>query len=247
MLEELIVFGIILIVSLCARYLASNSAKEKLGIIHSIFLRLNFIGVIVHEISHYVMNIVVGIKPGGIKIAWRSEKTNIRSPHGWVKSKPRSFLQAFLICMAPLYISTWLFFWLLQISLDSNFIPLIRLLAGIICVSVILGAAPSGTDFNNIPRAFRDDPHNSVYQIFLIFISGTLLWLILSITHLEFIHAFFYHLAIAGIYFMLKYSLLGMMTISRVIFSRDYKKPHKVKINYGIRRQYKPKKPRQRW
>jgi hypothetical protein len=247
MLEELIVFGIVLIVSLSARCLASNSAKQKLGIVHSIFLRLNFIGVVVHEISHYIMNLLVGIKPESIGIRWRNKQTHERNPHGWVKSKPRSFLQASLICLAPLYISTWLCFWLLQVSFDSNFTPVLRIIAAIFSVSVILGAAPSGTDFNNIPRAFRDDPFNSLYQIFLILISGTILWLILNITQVVFILDFFYYMAIAGLYFALKYCILGGKTITRIILSRNFGKPSKVRIKKDLRRQYKPKKPHTKW
>jgi len=244
MLEELIVFSIVLILSLLARSLLN---KEKLGAFYHILLRLQFIGVAVHEISHYVMNLVVGIKPEGIKIKWRNGQTYQRSPHGAVGSKPRSFLQAVLICLGPLYISTWLVFLSLTIMFSSRFNPILRIVAGLFCVSLILGAAPSGPDFANIHRTFGNDPHHSLYQIFLIILSGVILWMFLLFAQILFFLDVFYYLVITGIYFSLKFSFLGVHRVICKLLSRDYKKPAKIKLKQFTRPLYKPKKPQNEW
>lgn len=244
MLEELIVFFIVLTLSLLARSIVD---KEKLGAIYHIVLRLQFIGVTVHEFSHYIMNLAVGIKPVGIRIKWRNEQTQQRSPHGSVGSKPRSFLQGLLICLGPLYISTWLAFLCLGVTLSSVFHPVIRIIAGFICISLILGAAPSGTDFNNIPKAFRKDPRNSFYQIFLILLSGVILWTILLYTQIIFFLDVFYYLAIAGLYLSLKFSFIGIHKVITKLSSRDFKKPAKIKFKRFTRPLYKPKKPQTEW
>jgi len=244
MLEELIVFFIVLILSLLARSIVN---KEKLGAFYPFVLRLRFIGVAVHEFSHYIMNLAVGIKPEGIKINWRDKETRQRNPHGSVTTKPRSFLQGLLICLGPLYISTWLAFLCLGVTLSSVFHPVIRIIASFICISLILGAAPSGPDFNNIPRTFRKDPRNSFYQIFLIILSGVILWTILLYTQIIFFLDVFYYLAIAGIYLLLKFSFLGIHRVITKLSSRDFKKPAKIKFKRFTRPLYKPKKPQTEW
>jgi hypothetical protein len=240
MIEELWVFLIILISSIIAHNLL---LKDRSGYFYPIILRLAFIGVVVHEISHYVMNLAVGIKPEGITIRWRDKQTHVRSPHGAVLSKPRSFLQAFVICLAPLYISTWLIFFSLHMMVDSEFIPMIRILAGFFFISLLLGASPSAQDFNNIPNSFRIDPSHSLYQIFLVFISGLILWLILISIHIKFILDVFYYLSIIGIYLLLKFSLIGMNRIVQRINLTNYRKTPKLKYKRFTRRHYKPKKP----
>ena len=234
----------VLILSLLARNIVN---KEKLGAFYPFILRLMYIGVVVHEVSHYMMNLAVGIKPEGIKINWRDKQTRQRIPHGWVTSKPRSFLQGLLICVGPLYISTWLAFLCLGVTLSSIFHPVIRIIAGFICISLILGAAPSGPDFNNIPKTFRKDPRNSFYQIFLILLSGVILWTILLYTQIIFFLDVFYYLAIAGLYLSLKFSFLGIHRVITKLSSRDFKKPAKIKFKRFTRPLYKPKKPQTEW
>ena len=230
---------IILFVSLFFKYLFE---KEAFGRLNFLFLRLFFVGVIVHEACHYVMNLVVGIKPEGIRISWRDRETGIRNPSGAVQSKPRSFVQAIFICLAPLYLGTWLIFLSLTIALNSSNV-LVMIISTTFCVSMLTAAAPSGQDFNNIPRAFRDSPAHSWYQVFLIFISGALLWFILINTQIVFPLDVFYYLSLIGIYFMFKFSFMGSKKVILRIKSRNFKKPHEVKMGPFLRRRYKPEKP----
>ncbi len=244
MIQEILVFAIILVISIFARKMIR---KDVIGPFYPIMLRLNFIGVVVHELSHYIMNLAVGIIPKGIRIKWRSDDKRIRAPHGAVYSKPRSLLQALFICLAPLYISTWLAFLTLYITLSSNFNPVIRVISGLICISLILGAAPSNQDFNNIPNAFREDPTHSLYQLFLVILSGLILWIIIQFTYFIFPLDVFYYFTIIGIYFILKFTFIGSNTLFHKIQSLNYKKPPKIRIKPFTRRHYKPKKPHTEW
>ncbi|MFX1501406.1 MAG: hypothetical protein ACFFDH_10640 [Promethearchaeota archaeon] len=226
MLQELFIFFIVLVLSLFAKTLIQ---REKLGPFYPFILRMRLIGVAMHEISHYIMSLAVGIKPEEIRINWRIEETGQRNPHGYVIAKPRTFLQAGVICLGPLYISTWLIFLCISIIFNSHFNPLLKVLAGIFCISLILGAAPSNADFKNISFAIQERPSHSLYQLFLFFISGLLLWLFLLNTQIEFFLDVMYYLVIAGIYLLLKFSILGMKFLIIKIQSDDFRKPLKRK------------------
>jgi len=244
MIQEIIVFIIILIISMIVQKMIR---KDILGPFYPIALRLSFIGVIVHELSHYVLNLAVGIIPKKIEIKWKSDDKKRRSPQGAVYSKPRSLLQAFFICLAPLYISTWLAFLTLYIALSANFNPVIRVVSGLICISLVLGAAPSNQDFNNIPNAFRKDPIHSLYQIFLVILSSLILWIIIQFSQIIFLLDVFYYFTIIGIYFILKFIFIGSRDLIHKVQSLNYRKPPKVRIKPFTRKHYKPKKPHTEW
>ena len=244
MIEELVIFFLFLTISLLAR---NFLLRKDLGAFNYILLVLSFVGVAIHEISHYLMNLAVGIVPERIEINWRSKETHRRSPHGLVASKPQSFLQAILISLAPLYISTWLFFLSLQCMFSPSIYPFIRVIAGLFCVSLVLGAAPSGQDFNNIPKLFFNDLHNSLYKLSLVIFSGVILWIILLYTQVVFILDIFYYFAIIGLYLLLRFSFLGISRGISELLSRNFRKPSKVRIRRFTRTHYKPKKPHKEW
>ena len=242
MLEELFVFFMVLVLSLIAK---NVMRKDLLGLFYPFVLRLGFIAV--HEFSHYLINLTVGIKPEAFEIRWRVKETRQRSPHGSVASKPRSFFQAVLICLAPLYICTWLIFLSITVMLSSGYNPALRIIAGFFCISLLLGAAPSNPDFNNIPTAFRKDPHHSLYQLFLFMLSGLILWGILVYTQVVFFLDVFYYLAVIGIYLSLKFGIIGARRIIFKISSRDFRKPPKLGFKRFTRPLYKPKKLHNEW
>ena len=90
-----------------------------------------------------------------------------------------TFMQALMVGLAPLFISTWLLFWSLSILFTDKFEPIIRILAGLFCLSLLIGAAPSSEDFKHIPRAFKRDPLYSLYQILLVIVSIVILWFLI--------------------------------------------------------------------
>ncbi len=240
MLDELVVFVIIFMISLFFKYLISKG--ESIRPFYGILIRLAYIGVVIHEVSHYLISLLVGVKPRRIEIKFRHEKMGYVAPHGAVQVKPESFLQAFLISFAPLYISTWLAVLFFTIIAYSNVWFGIRFIAVLILISTIIGAAPSSADISCFFRSIRFDPVNTLYQIFLIVISIFILWAFLYYFEIIFFLDVFYYLSIAVIYWSLKLSFMGITKIIFLIHSRS-KKPHKLRIRRIARRRYKPQKP----
>ncbi|MFX1304396.1 MAG: hypothetical protein ACFE9X_13655 [Promethearchaeota archaeon] len=241
MIQEPLIFLAILIISLI---LSSFFLSDRAGPFKPIAIRLFFIGVIFHEISHYIMSLVVGRLPDHFEVKWRNEKSK-RSPYGSIElEKPPSFLQAVVIAFGPLYISTWLIFLLLfQVILNPIFDPIIKTIAIFLCLSLLLTASPSTGDMHYISYSFRNAPAYSWYQIFLVALSTLVLWVFLLFTNIIFILDVLYYFAITAIYLSLKFSLIGMRKLIIKIQSRDFTKPSKVRFTRFSRKHYKPKKP----
>jgi hypothetical protein len=240
MWEEIVVFLGILGGSWIASSLVRMILNKSNFIVSKIVYILTFIGVAVHEFSHYIANLIVGLKPGKIKIKWKSEHSGAIAPHGSVAWKLRSFIQAIIICLAPLYISTWLIFLTFLSMLNPDFHILFRIISGILCISLFIGASPSAVDFGLIFKTFSFDVFYSLYQIFLITLSGIALWLVLIFTDIIFVLDIFYYLSIAGFYWMFKLSFMG---IDKLVRLSGIHKRSELNARSLTRRRYKPQKP----
>ncbi|MFX0073163.1 MAG: hypothetical protein ACFFAO_18955, partial [Candidatus Hermodarchaeota archaeon] len=151
-----------------------------------------------------------------------------------------AFLQALLIALAPIYLSFWLFFFLLEQLLYANLDVLVFFIIVFVMVSIILGASPSIADLSNIPKAFHRDPTYSMYQIFLLLLSGVTVWLIMTVYTIYVIHELFYYVFIFVGYYGFKYGLRGL---NEMYYSLS-KSPKKTKSRSLTRRRLKPRKPR---
>ena len=235
------VFAINLIVSIVLCHLISYRAS---GPFHIILLRLFFLGVIVHEISHFIANLAVGVVPKNIKVKFRDEKTKRPYPHGSVEtSLNNTFLQTTIIGLAPLFVSTWLIYLSLEIALSSQLDPLLRILAGFFCVSLFLGAAPSKVDFLNIPRKFMSDPAFSTYQLFLLILSISCSWILIDVFHLVFDFEIVYFLIVGAMYFGFKFGFKGARWLFYSTRSSDFKRPRTINYKRYARRKIRPSKP----
>jgi hypothetical protein len=172
---------------------------------------LAFVGVFVHEVAHYTLNILFGVKTGKIKVKYRSENKGRVAPHGSVglpEFERNSFLQTFIGSVAPLFISTFLFLFCLDIIFNLETEAWVDVVATVFCVSLFIGSEPSSQDMRLIGITFRKDPRYSFYQIALVVVSGLFVWLFvdLYLIYLPFEVLYYveYFLFVILFYFVLK-------------------------------------------
>ena len=172
---------------------------------------LAFVGVFVHEVSHYALNVLFGVKTGKIKVKYRSEDKGRVAPHGSVglpEFERNSFLQTFIGSVAPLIVSTFLFLFCLDVIFNLQTNPWVDVVATVFCVSLFIGSEPSGQDMRLIGESFRKDPRYSVYQIVLVVASGLIVWLFVDLYFIslpfEVLYYIEYFLFVILGYFVLK-------------------------------------------
>ena len=172
---------------------------------------LAFVGVFVHEIAHYAFCILFGVKTGKLKVKYRSEDKGRVAPHGSVslpEFERNSLLQTFVISVAPLFVSTFLFLFCLDIIFTLQTDPWIDVVATVFCVSLFIGSEPSGQDMKVIGKTFRKDPSYSYYQIALVVASGLVVWFFVDLYFIylpfEVLYYIEYFLLVVLGYFVLK-------------------------------------------
>jgi hypothetical protein len=231
MFEDIAWFIIIFITSII---LSNLLFRRDLGPFNTLRNILGLFGVIIHEISHFFMCKLLGVPTDGLQIKYRYK--GYTNPHGSVSLKEiekTSFMQAFLVGLAPLFFSTWLFFYILYTAFHATSTYLI-IVSIFLSVSLLISASPSSTDFKQIGRAFNRDPNYSLYQIFLVFLSGLISWTIFTILKIDLFYGPISLFSIGIGYFTLKYSFRG---INNFIKSRNkvdsiqYKKMTRKRIN----------------
>ncbi|MFX1398303.1 MAG: hypothetical protein ACFFAS_14830 [Promethearchaeota archaeon] len=201
-----------------------------------------FFGVIIHELSHVLASLLVGLKVKEVNIKWKNERTSEASPHGSVRLDQRgSFLQELVVSFAPLFLSTWLFFTLLDIALNAILPDLPRMLAGFACFSLLLGAAPSWQDIMLVGKYFKNDVRYSIYQIVLLSLSIALVLIVCSYYSVNVLD-FLYYVFVGLGYYMFKYSIEAILLIVR---SKQTKWKKWYVIKNIDKTTHRPLKPRQ--
>ncbi len=172
---------------------------------------LAFLGVLVHEVAHYAFNNLFGVKTGRIKVKYRSEDKMRVAPHGSVglpEFERNSFLQTFVGSVAPLFVSTFLFLFCLDVIFNVETEAWVNIVAIVFCVSLFIGSEPSGQDMKLIGKTFKRDPKYSVFQIVLVVASGLIVWLFVDLYFIylpfEVLYYIEYFLFVILVYFILK-------------------------------------------
>ena len=188
------------------------------------FAVVAFVGVFVHEVAHYIVSVIVRGNPGEFKVKFRSEDKTRISPHGSVGNpefERQSFLQAFAISFAPLLVSTLLFMFGLDVIFHIQTELIVNVIAFVFCVSLVIGSRPSGQDLKVVGYAYQNDPRYSGYQIFLLLLSGVLVWLFVDVYFFvlpfEVMYYAEYMLIIVAFYFGLKGVFWSVGKVSRKI------------------------------
>jgi hypothetical protein len=233
-----IILGISYILTRCVLRVVKGPLKTFFNI-------LRFMGVTIHELSHFFMSILVGVRPTGISVRLRDELTGQVDPHGRVSTDwhNSTFLQEALICLAPLIFSTWLFFFFLDTAFNEALDPFFRIIAGFLCISIFFGATPSKPDFRIIGIWFKKDPRYSLYQVFLLLSSGFAVWVILTFYSIPLPLDIIYYILVGIGYYVLKYALRGLNWIRYGLTHR--KGDTTIRVNYSRfrRSRFKPSNP----
>ncbi|MFX1592331.1 MAG: hypothetical protein ACFFCL_06520 [Promethearchaeota archaeon] len=223
--------------------------KYTSGLLAKIITALAALGIIIHEFSHLLMCVITHTPIENVKLLKKvkNEKSDEVGYMGIVNVRKHniSFLQGFLISFAPLYLSFWFFFYLLDFLIGNQVTPLIFFICIFTMISLVLSAAPSFVDLGIILEAFRNDTHHSLYQILLISLSVLTTWIITFSCNIQFIHEIFIYLVIAGFYFIFKYGFKMTRYILHSINQNwfdNIRQPKKMRFKTFTRRHYKPKK-----
>lgn len=253
MFEELLIIIGFLLFSFLISYLLLTYTPEPLN---KIVKALAIIGIIIHELCHIAMCIITNARIENINIIDRAEnkekekigKYGRYNYFGTIKiseNKRLTFLQATLIALAPLFISFWLFFYLFDQLLNPQLNIFLFFLYAFIMISIALAAAPSLADILCIPRALKNDPYYSIYQIFLSALSIFLVWLLINIYQFSFFHEAMNYILIMIVYYVFKYGFRGINGIIYKISSRNRRSSSRSHhFKRYTRRRFKPTKPR---
>jgi len=245
MFEEIpFIFGFMMF-SVILSYLAFKCVPPPYS---EIIKGLALAGIVFHELCHYFMCIVTRSPIEKVtlikKLDFKEEQR--LGYYGEVKIQAHriSFLQAVLIGLAPLYLSFWLFFFLLEILVYSQVEPIIFFVFILIMISISLSAAPSFADFLIIPKTFLNDFNHSMYQVLLIGLSFLLTFTTLAIFNLQGFHEFFVYLIVAGFYFGFKYGF--RISVNLLYKNRSIAKTLSNRNNFRrySRRRHNPEKKR---
>jgi len=177
----------------------------------ALFNVLTFVGVFVHEVAHYTLATLFGVKTGKMRVKYRDEDTSRVAIHGSVRipeSERNSLLQTFAISFAPILVSTFLFMFCLDVIFHIQTELWIKVVAIAFGVSLLIGLEPSGQDIKMIGWSFQNDPRYSLYQIFLLVLSGVLVWLFVDLYYFvlpfEVLYYVEYFIVLTAFYFCLK-------------------------------------------
>ncbi len=121
-----------------------------------------------------------------------------------------TFLQALLIGFAPLYLSFWLFFFLLEQLKNPSMDVAIFYLYIFVMVSLVLSAAPSLADLLAIFSSFQFDWRHSLYQICLLLLSIWTVWFGVIYFQFEVFHEILTYFFILVGYHAYKYGFRGL-------------------------------------
>ena len=170
-----------------------------------------FIGVLVHEMAHFILCNMFGVKTGKISVKYRSNNKIRVVPHGSVgvpEFERNSFIQTFVISFAPLFVSTFLFLFCLDIIFRIQIELWIKIVALLFSISLFFGSEPSGQDVRLVGLTFKRNPNYSLFQIFLIVLSGIFVWIFVDLYFIslpfEVLYYIEYFIFVALFYYCLK-------------------------------------------
>jgi len=238
MFEDLLLFGIVIAGNLIAWFILRNLKwkQDSAGVI--ILKIVSFIGIVIHEVAHFLMCLLTGIPPTGIHASYRDQEGEVMIH----RLEHLSFLQAFLICFAPLLVSSYIAYLCIHIMFLTNLVFVFKLICAVVLISILLHARPSRPDLKLFKNSFSRDPLYSVYQIGLVILSGLIVFILYL--PLPYYLSFIDYILIGIFYTVFKYSLLGLRKGYEYLMGR-YNESSTIKSTSNpYRMLHKPKIPK---
>ncbi|MBY9017892.1 MAG: DUF3267 domain-containing protein [Candidatus Lokiarchaeota archaeon] len=215
------------------------------GLIRGIVNILFFFGVFVHEFSHLMFCFIFRVPTNGMKFQFIDREEGVVKPQGAVNVSEfsrMSMMQALMVGIAPLFVSTFLFMGCLDVIFTFETTFEVQIFIVIFAISLVLTAAPSWVDISNIFEAAAGEPLQSflqfIYVVISLFISITILDLSDLILPIEVLYYVSYF-ALTIIIYSIIILLIRMIRASfRHVFPSDNHSSKQIQ-----RKRHKPKKP----
>ncbi len=205
MFEELLfIVGFVVFSAVISHILLNYSSGLVFKIINIFFI----LSIIFHGLFHRLMWIATRPHIKDAVLLRKKEAERNRDGQYWggvyLKTNKVTFVQAFIVGFAPIYLSFWSFVPLLDVVVNSQLNLVILILFWYIIISLFLSATPSSADLTIIYDGFKNDIPKSLYQILLITFSILITWNLSYFFHLQFPHEIFDYLLIVAFYFIFK-------------------------------------------
>lgn len=207
MFEDLLLFGIILIGNLIVWFIIRNLNLKRMSISGIIYRILGFIGILIHELSHFTMCLLTGVRPTDFRISYRGQRGSVSVPF----MERLTFLQGFLLCFAPLLISSYIAYLCIYVMFLTGTLFVFKVFCGAVFISILMHCRSSSADLRVFKKSFLDDPLYSLYQVGLVVLSGIIVFLLnISVPYyLSFVN----YILMGVFYTFFKYGFLGIRKI----------------------------------
>ncbi|MHA1372907.1 MAG: hypothetical protein ACTSR7_01290 [Promethearchaeota archaeon] len=223
----------------------SSVLVRSRGLIRGIFNILFFFGVVIHEFSHLLFCFIFRVPSNGIRFEFIDRNRGVVSPNGAVSVSefPRmSMMQAFMVGIAPLFVSTFLFMICLDIIFTFEITLEIQVIILILAISIILTAAPSRPDVSHLFTAAAGEPIQSLLQFLCVIASLLISVSIVDLSGIIFQLEVFYYMSYFILTILIYFIFVLSLRMIRAIFRRVF--PAKNYSSKQIqRKRHKPKKP----
>ena len=204
-----------------------------------IIIGLMIIGIVIHELFHVLMCFITNTPVSNVKFL---DKIKREENPGYIRyefngsvnireGEKLSLLQAVLVALAPLLFSFWLCILLVdQVIHPRNAVSFF--LSSFIILSIIFSAAPSSTDLKIIPKALRNNPQYSFYQILLLLLSIFCVWLIMLNLKQLFLHEIIVYILVMVFYYIWKYGFRFLNYLKSLVLMRFNSKISQKRCGY---------------
>lgn len=206
--EYLLLFFWMLIVSgifgIIVSYASKNTTAKK--IIRSIF----YLGITVHEFSHYIMAKITNLKIIKAQILPESTGSGLE---GRIHPDDPNFFQSIVVAFAPLIVGTYLITFLLQYLVS----PFVNYTIGVViiylAVSILAAISPSRQDLRVITISWNKHKKYAIKQGIFVLVAVPLASFIIIIFEITLFDAFLNLFTFTLIFYnVIKYLSIGMIS-----------------------------------